>query len=83
MANYEVIFAPRVANSLRALPKAQQRRLIRAIERLKEGRAPGNALNRALNLHLHRIGLDRIIYAIVNQGRRLVIVAHRRENYSN
>ncbi|MFN0162923.1 MAG: type II toxin-antitoxin system RelE family toxin [Burkholderiales bacterium] len=85
MARYELRFKPSVAKDLRAIPKADVRRVLARIETLRvDPRAPGcEKLAGGDELYRIRQGTYRIVYAILDEQVvvEVIRVGHRREVY--
>ena len=82
MASYELRVKPSVMKDLRAIPKADVKRILARMEALRDDpRAPGCEKLSGAELCRHRLGTYRIVYEI--QDRLLVVevirVGHRSE----
>jgi mRNA interferase RelE/StbE len=84
MASYELVFKKSVAKDLRALPKADIKRIMQRIRDLAENpRAPGSEKLSGAERYRIRQGVYRIIYEIEDNILKVVVVrvGHRREVY--
>ena len=85
MASYKVILKPSVEKDLRSLPQSLAVRVFGYIEALQDDPFPRGVrkLSAADELYRVRVGDYRIVYAVDNDGRRVIVyyVRHRRDVY--
>jgi mRNA interferase RelE/StbE len=84
MASYELVFKKSVAKDLRALPKADVKRILQRMRLLADDpRPPGCEKLSGLERYRVRQGLYRIVYEIDDYVLTVLVVkiAHRREVY--
>jgi len=85
MANYRIEVSATAEKQIRKLNKAEQLRVLRAIQQLAhEPRPPGTRKLRGYNdLYRIRIGTHRILYSIESNRLLIIIlkVGHRRDVY--
>ena len=82
--DYEVTLLAAAARDLRKLPVDFRSRIIRALNSLKEPRQPGaKKLQGSDDRWRLRVGDYRIIYRIVDEERKVIVIriAHRRDVY--
>lgn len=84
MAGYRLVFRQSVAKDLRAIPKADLKRILKRIESLaNDPRPQGCEKLSGQERYRVRQGVYRIVYAIMDDALivTVVTVAHRREVY--
>lgn len=85
MASYKVTFKGSVAKDLKRLDRLAVRRVLKAVEALKENPFPASSKKLIGSEHTFRIrvGDYRVIYIVNKQGREVEIqrVRHRRDVY--
>lgn len=85
--SYQLIITDRATRQLARLPKSDQRRIDRRIVSLTENPRPPGCVKIAgqENLWRVRVGDYRIVYAIDEKGRIVIVsmVGHRRDVYRN